>query len=268
MYPLANLRRWWRARLRGLDAPTPQAWAALLETLPLLARYPRESRDRLRELSGEFLRSKRIEAAGGLALEEHMRLAIAAQACVPVLSLGLRWYRGWTSVIVYPAGFVARHQYTDEAGVVHDVERPLIGESWEQGPLILSWEDVEDDIRAGSGGNVVIHEVAHKLDSLNGVINGMPPLHSDMRRSAWTEALSSAFEDLTRRLERGEPVPLDDYAAEDPGEFFAVVSEAFFIEPETLAGSYPRVYEQLCDFYRQDPLALSSASGGSAGGTR
>ena len=100
---------------------------------------------------------------------------------------------------------------------------------------------------------VIVHEMAHKLDLLNGEANGMPPLHAGMSRSAWTAAFSSAFEDFSERVERGEEVLIDDYAADDPGEFFAVMSEAFFLHPRDVREAYPEVYGQLEAFYRQDP---------------
>ena len=49
-------------------------------------------------------------------------------------------------------------------------------------------------------------------------------------------------------------LPLDAYAAQDPGEFFAVSSEAFFVEPARLQAAFPPWYDLLTRFFRQDPL--------------
>jgi len=216
--------------------------------LPVLYGLNRDELERLRELVILFLHEKSLEAAGGLELTEAMRLRIAAQACLPILNLGLDYYQGWVTVIVYPGGFLARHQYADSAGIVHTVQRPLIGEAWEQGPLILSWEDIEAASTL-TGFNVVIHELAHKLDMLNGVANGMPPLHATMQVEEWSWVFGTAYEDCCQGLE----TVLDPYAAESPAEFFAIVSEAFFEIPGVLNTVYPAVYEQLRAFYRQDP---------------
>ena len=118
--------------------------------------------------------------------------------------------------------------------------------------MILSWEDAaaaEQD----AGYNVVIHEFAHKLDMLNGDANGFPPLHADMSREAWSDAFSRAYADFCSRVDADEATTLDSYAAEDPAEFFAVMSEAFFQAPQVVRTDYPAVYEQLALFYRQDP---------------
>jgi Mlc titration factor MtfA (ptsG expression regulator) len=49
--------------------------------------------------------------------------------------------------------------------------------------------------------------------------------------------------------------PLDPYAATSLGEFFAVGSEAFFVDPLTLRQRMPVLYGLLGDLYRQDPAA-------------
>ena len=137
---------------------------------------------------------------------------------------------------------------------MHSVHRPLIGEAWERGPVILSWADILDTLDE-PGLNVVIHEMAHKLDMLTGEVNGLPPLHPGMKIEDWSRAFNAAYEQLCRDADRGRPTALDPYAAESPGEFFAVISEAFFETPGRVAETWPAVYEQLRMFYRQNPLA-------------
>lgn len=247
------IRHWWRQRIvRNTTVPQAQ-WDAAFAGLPLLERLQPHERQRLRELAILFLHYKSIEMAGGLQRNTHMDLLIALQACLPVLNLGLSWYRGWVSVIVYPQGFSPVHQEVDEAGVVHELRRPLLGESWLSGPVILSWEDTQ---RAGAmdGQNLVIHEFAHKLDMLNGDANGFPPLHRDMSSRRWTEVFSAAFDDLRARLGDGRPTVIDPYGGESPAEFFAVLSEVFFERPRMIRDAYPEVYTCLAQFYRQDPL--------------
>ncbi|MFM1892214.1 MAG: hypothetical protein RLZ44_1291, partial [Pseudomonadota bacterium] len=126
---LKALQRWWRT----LAPPTPvisdARWQALCAELPLLRHYDRAQRLALRQLSDAFLRDKRLIGAGGLTVTETMRLAVAVQACVPILELGLGWYDDWTTVILYPTEFMAEHDYQDEHGIVHHVRRPLAGEA-------------------------------------------------------------------------------------------------------------------------------------------
>ena len=219
-----------------------------------------DERARLKQLVILFLAEKPINGAGNLNIDNGARLAIAIQACMLILNLDLDWYKSWTEVILYPGEFVARHEEVDEAGVVHTVEMPMSGESWEHGTVVLSWADVRQAGKA-DGYNVVIHEFAHQIDMLNGDANGFPPLHQDMSREQWAKAFSTAYEHFCKRVDDWENTVIDDYAAEDPGEFFAVISEAFFEIPLAVRGEYPDIYAQLVKFYRQDPvLRLASAA--------
>jgi Mlc titration factor MtfA (ptsG expression regulator) len=252
------LRDWRRRRAAArIDAAE---WRATVANLPLLDGLSTAELEQLRELASRFLGEKSLEPAGGLELAPEMGPLIAAQACLPILHLGLDYYRDWYSLILYPEGFLAHHEYTDADGLVHKVHRPLIGEAWERGPVILSWADILDTLDA-PGLNVVIHEMAHKLDMLNGAVNGMPPLHRDMHIDRWSRSFNRAYRHLCRQVDSGQPTALDPYAAESPGEFLAVASELFFTMPGTLATTYPAVYRQLAAFYRQDPLARFMACG-------
>ncbi len=251
-----GLNAWWQRRRldRERARVSESLWDQVTGCLPLLEGLSVPEVAALRDLSLLFLREKAFEEAQGIRLNSSMRLSIALQACLPVLHLGLDWYRGWYAVIVYPDEFVPEREWVDENGVVWVSEEPLSGEAWEQGPIILSWADVEAG-QVRDGFNVVVHELAHKLDMRNGSANGHPPLHAGMSDSAWAEVFSAAYRDMVRRVESGEETPIDPYATESPAEFFAVVSEAFFELPHLLHGEYPQVYAQLRDFYRQDPAA-------------
>ncbi len=241
-------RRRWILRRGGLS---DRDWEELMQRLPAVARYDSHTRTRLRELVTLFLYEKSIEPAGGLELSDADRRLIALQASLPILGLGFDWYDGWRSVIVYPGEFESREQFTDENGVVHEVDEARAGEAWPQGPVVLSW--TADDDPQTDDLDVVIHEFAHKLDLVNGVANGMPPLHPDMGRDEWTQTFTRAYDDFVARYDRGDPLPFDEYAATDPGEFFAVASEVFLTTPDRVRDAYPRVYTQLCAFYRQHP---------------
>jgi hypothetical protein len=259
---MGPLTRWWRSRVLDRERARFGAgdWEQVLDALPLLDGLDEDASARLGDLALLFLRDKRLEPVQGLELTDPMRLLIAAQACLPVLGLGLDWYRGWYAVVVYPAEFVPERETIGEDGVVWIEREVRSGEAWEQGPVILSWADVEAGLEC-DGYNVVIHELAHKLDMLDGTANGRPPLHAGMPGEAWSAALSAAYDDLCLRVEGGEDTPIDPYATESPAEFFAVVSETFFELPELLQNEYPGVYAQLQSFYRQDPLARQRGLG-------
>jgi len=205
--------------------------------------------EKLKSLVLLFLAEKEFSGAHGIEVSDAMRVSIAAQACLPILKLGLDWYAGWTGIVVYPGDFRVPRSEVDEHGVVHEWDDELAGEAMPGGPVVLSWDAAANDPAM----NVVIHEFAHKLDMLSGETNGMPPLHAGMDRHAWTAAFEEAYEGFCDAVERNQDTWLDPYAAEHPGEFFAVISEAFFCEARETQRRYPAVYRQLRLFYRQDP---------------
>lgn len=249
----AAIRSWRRSRILRRNRLDPQLWDRVWARFGFVQRLTAEERERLRDLVVLFLHEKQLSAAGGLELTDEMRLGIAIQACILILNLDLDSYSGWVEIIVYPDEFVPRHEFRNEHGLIETDDTSYAGQAWLQGPVILSWADVEY-AWVGDGANVVIHEFAHKLDMLNGDANGFPPLHSGMSREAWSEAFTEAYDDLRRRVDRGQHSEIDPYAAESPAEFFAVLSEAFFETPELVKETWPQVYAQLALFYKQDPV--------------
>jgi len=246
-----KLSEWWRQRQGDrLDIPEP-LWDDVEAGLPFLGHLSPDERAHLRQLAREFIADKEWSGAQGLQLTPRIQLTIALQACLPILHLGLDWYAGWVGIVVYPGDFIIPRRMMDEDGVVHEFDDEVMGEAWYGGPVLISWFEHPEDT---DGINVVIHEFAHKLDMKSGDADGMPPLHAGMSRQRWSEAMTAAFSDFQRRVDSGEDTPLDPYGAELPTEFFAVASEAFFEAPELLQGEYPEVYQQLRNFYRQDPM--------------
>ena len=246
----------WRLRRARAKYPLPlDEWHQLVRSIPCLQNLSAVEMAHLRERVVRLLDRKTLNGVQGLRLTRHMQMQIAAQACLPILNLDLSYYDGWQEVIVYPDSFLVRHPVHDDIGLVSQSERILSGEAWEQGPVILAWSDIQHDLEQHEpGSNVIIHEFAHKLDMLNGRANGMPPLHRDMRPQAWTSALSTAYQALQDQLEHHQRARINPYGATSPAEFFAVLSEYFFTAPELLVDECPDVYQQLTQFYRQDPL--------------
>jgi MtfA peptidase len=226
-------------------------------------------RERLRELSTIFLAEKAFDPAGEVEIDDELRVSVAAQACLPILGLGLEWYSDWSTIIVTPKEYEVVQKDVDEAGVVHEYDDEFAGEAFDLGPVALSAADIEAS-GWGDGYNVVIHEMAHKLDGRDGTFDGCPPLHRGMDYGAWRSAFSGAFEDLRSRLDRPAPrrprgsrpggrarrgPRIDPYAAESPDEFFAVCCEYFYERPALLRSEYPEVFAQLALFFRRDPTA-------------
>jgi Mlc titration factor MtfA (ptsG expression regulator) len=245
-------RRARRLRVRNGELLSDGEWSSLLEQHPILTGFSPEELGRLRELVGVFVRIKRFEAAEGMVMAEHVKAVIAVQACLPVLNLGLEWYGNWKTVVVVPERFAGKGRSVDPAGVVHEWEDVRLGESWSRGPVVLSWHDVEASGWA-DGFNVVIHEAAHRLDLLDGAMNGRPALHAGMSPEEWQRVFTAAFVGLSERGLRGRSVALTDYALTSPAEFFAVLSEVFFERPHALLREHHHVYRLLKEFYRQEP---------------
>jgi Mlc titration factor MtfA (ptsG expression regulator) len=231
-------------------------WRALLAEHPIVAGLDADELTTLRGLVDGFLTRKRFESPGMEATLE-MYAVVALQASLPVLGLGAAWLEGWRTVVIVPTQFESTFSEVDEAGVVHEWTDEVAGESWDEGPLTLSWDDVESS-GWGDGFSVVVHEVAHKLDLTDGAMNGRPRLHPDLDPAAWHAELGAAF---AQRSREGSDALIDAYALENAAEFFAVTSELFFERPAELRRWHPGAYGQLVGFYRQDPAIRDPSPG-------
>lgn len=240
--------------LKRYPIPT-ELWERVTRKLPLLQHLNAAEKAHLRVLCTIFIHKKTFTTVDDLELNDEMMLIIAVQACLLVLKLGLDYYNGWIEIIIYPGAFLVNQDSANEIGVTTSQTHSLSGESWLRGPVILSWHDAYHDFHSPHPGhNVVVHEFSHKLDMLNGRANGMPPLHPSMQLEQWTDALSTAYETLLDNIEHHHHVYINQYAATNPAEFFAVISEYFFTAPVILKRHCPQVFHQLVSFYRQNPL--------------
>ncbi|POZ60358.1 zinc-dependent peptidase [Chromobacterium alticapitis] len=222
--------------------------------MPLLRGLSTEETDRLARLAGELLRAKAVTGLEDMEVDDAMRCRLALQMALPGMNLGMRAYDNWREAVLYPAPFVVRSRWQDGMGLSHEAEQVLIGQAHYQGPLVFSWPDVNESPLL-DGWNVVIHEVAHQFDMLDGPANGAPPLHKGMDRKLWSQQWNHAYRQFCREVDHGAEGWLDPYASENPAEFFAVLSEAFFEIPHLVARDYPELYRQLTLFYRQNPAA-------------
>jgi Mlc titration factor MtfA (ptsG expression regulator) len=241
-------------RLRRAPEPIdPVLWRQACAGLPWLAGLDADADARLAMLAARFLHGKTITPLAGLELDPRQRLQLAALCCLPLLGFGAEGLRGWSQLLVYPEAFRVNRSHVDAAGVMHEWEDELIGEAWDAGPLVLSWADIQADIADPDAGFcVAVHEMAHKLDVLDGVLDGTPPLPRAWQRE-WARDFQQAYDALVRTVERGRRTPIDDYAAEAPEEFFAVCSEYYFSDPATLRRAMPKVAAHLERFYTWQP---------------
>jgi MtfA peptidase len=257
------LRRWLSTlRTRREDAAVARraipddVWKRTLVRYPFLRRRDPADEAALRRMTSLFLDRKEFSTAGGLRLNDAMVVAIAAQAVLPVLRLGLERYGGFVGIVVHPDQVVARREVADEDGIVHEYDEVLAGEAMDGGPVMLSWRDVRGAGQgAASGYNVVIHEFAHVLDMADGASDGVPLLPPGLTRQAWLAVLEPEFEAFCLRVDRGHDTALDPYGSNGIDEFFAVASESFFVAPQPMHDEHPALYALLARLYRQDPIA-------------
>ncbi|UXI67941.1 zinc-dependent peptidase [Tahibacter amnicola] len=230
-------------------------WQATIDACPLLSPLSPTDQRTLRDLTGRFLAHKRFAPVQGMQLDDSRCLVIAAMACLPVLHLGFDWLRGWREVIVYPGEFrVRREHHDDHTGVVTEGDDVLIGEAWERGPLILSWADIVQDLEDPHAGfNVILHEITHKLDMLDGATDGVPPMPPWVSRREWIETFQRAYEAHCAAVDQDEETVIDPYAAEGPDEFLACLAEAWFSAPDIVDREMPGVGQLLARFFGPPP---------------
>jgi len=245
------LKNIWHGYLIKQSTISHGQWLEAYAHLPRLETLSNSEKGKLLELAIIFLHKKIFVGAHDFVVTEYMTMIVALQACLPILNLNIGWYDGWQTIVMYPEGFVPTREQTDQYGIVHQGASHLSGEAWLRGPVVLSWKDSQHGGQI-DGENLVIHEFAHKLDMLNGVANGFPPLHKNMDVSNWSSVFGNAYQHFSRAVESGIDSDISAYAATSPAEFFAVLSEVFFERPEVVNKHYPEVYNKLCKFYRQD----------------
>ena len=217
--------------------------------LPWVNALRPEYEARFNKLAATFLYQKTITPVEGLDLDAEQRLLLAAICCLPLIQFGAEGLHGWSELIVYPGAFRVHRDHVDAAGVLHAWDDDLSGEAWETGPLILSWADVCADLDEPHAGNcVAVHEIAHKLDLLDGVADGTPPLPRAWQRQ-WARDFQAAYDAFVADVDSGRETGIDPYAAESPEEFFAVCSEYHFSAPRLLRERMPAVAAHLRRFY-------------------
>lgn len=245
---------WWAARRRARLArvPFPRRWQRILQRrVPLVLQLPAPLQQRLRGLVQVFIADKPFIGCDGQAIDDEVRVTIAAQACLLLLGQpGDACYPQLRQVLVYPAAFIARRRQVLPGGVVSEEPQALAGESWQQGQVILAWSEVlAGAADPADGRNVVLHEFAHQIDQDGGEADGLPWRADGSQRQRFAEVMEGAY----ARHQQQPSALLDAYGATAPAEFLAVATEVFFERPQALAAEAPALYEQLAALYRLDP---------------
>lgn len=249
-----------RRRRRLLEQPFPEAWEDILrQSVPHAAHLGVDEAGRLRDFIRIFVAEKHFEGCGGFEMTDEVRVTIAAQAGLLVLGLPHEYFKNVETLLVYPTTVVTPERRLGTFEVPTAPARtgiPILGEAQLRGPVLLVWDAVKQSARHPEGGHdVVYHEFAHKLDMLDGALDGTPPLGDRESVRRWASVCEKAFTQLRERVGRGQRTFLDAYGATNEAEFFAVATEFFFDRPKAMLSHEPELYELLRDFYRQDPAA-------------
>lgn len=255
-YRLFLHRRLKRRRL--LRKPFPRDWEQTLQArMALYRRLPESLRARLRDDIRILLDEVAFYGCAGMTLTGPVKVLTAAHAALLVSGLNVNWFHNLKTVLIYPGAYRAR-QAIDDGLVYSEAADDRLGESWEEGRVILAWDTLEQEAAdPGSRSNVALHEFCHQLDQLDGEADGAPPLGSTEQAQRWQRVFEAAWKRLQHS--NGDSV-IDDYGAEEPAEFFAVATEAFFLCPKRLSQDEPELYQCLENFYRVSPASWAPAS--------
>ena len=246
-----------RRRARLLEQPFPTEWTrTLADNVAAYALLDEAEQQRLRDLTQVFIAEKHWEGCGGLTLTDEMRVTIAGTACLLIMGRDHDLYADVESILVYPSTVATPKR---ERGVFDsrttpvDSGVPILGEAWQGGPVIVAWDAVRTGSRdSADGHNVVIHEMAHKIDFVDGAADGTPPMESRAALRKYVDTCAAIFTAHREEVAEGKPGLIGAYAATHETEFFAVVTELFFEKPRALATAYPDLYAVLQDFYQLD----------------
>lgn len=249
-----GLRRKRDERTLRTRAIPDDLWTLTVVRFPFLSRRAEGDLAELRNLATLFLADKEFHGTHGLEVTDEIAVAIAAQACLPILRLGLHYYDFFKVIVVHPEEVVVKREVMDDDGVVHEFEESLVGEAPGPGPMVLTWQDIEQSTEYDMPYNIVIHEFVHVIDAADGYVHdGIPPLPNRAARDAWAQVIDAEYEAFCDDLDAGYESIVDPYGEQSVDEFFGVTVEAFFVTPDEFRREYPSLHQLYADYFQQVP---------------
>ncbi|MDZ7717610.1 MAG: M90 family metallopeptidase [Balneolaceae bacterium] len=233
----------------------PESWQEILYTeVPYYSQLPDNLKQTLRNHLVIFMDEKLFEGCNGLEMTEKKKVIISAYACVLLLGEPAGYYSDLQSILVYPDDYMAPVREEREGGVISEGTQARKGESWDLGSIVLSWDDIRENIKNQSSvHNLIFHEFAHQLDHQYGLTAGIGEYGEIFRDDEWTRILAHVYKTLQYKERRRINSVLDFYGATDPAELFSVATESFFLHPHQLREEFPKLYDVLKSFYNIDP---------------
>ena len=256
------IRRWRRDKV--MRRPFPAGWEAhLVANMGLYSRLNRADQLELQRHILVFLDEKHFEGCRGVEITDEIRVTIAGNACLLLLHRRTDYFPELVTVLVYPSAFFVEHKEVDEHGLEMTGIAENAGESWDKGNVILAWDSAKRGaLDPRDGLNVILHEFAHQLDSEAGDTDGAPLMESRAMARGWAETFQREYDALCEAVDDDRETFLDDYAATNPAEFFAVCVETFFEKPWQMRAHHPELYAALQAYFKQDPASWKRSSAG------
>ncbi|MFZ9012336.1 MAG: zinc-dependent peptidase [Anaerohalosphaeraceae bacterium] len=252
-----------RNKRRGvlMRKPIDKGFPAFIEkNIPLYLRLPADLKQQLHGMVNVFLAEKEFVGCSGQEITDEVRVTIAAQACMLLLNRKTNFFPKLKTIYVYPHTYVANGLMND-GGLIVEGKSVRLGESWQNGPVVLTWDSITGGARnIQDGRNVVFHEFAHQLDQEDGDADGAPILENRSCYRSWAAVLSAEYERLCNKTRGRRRSVLNKYGATNPAEFFAVATEAFFEKPKQMNKKSPDLYKELKSYYQIDPMSWDTSN--------
>lgn len=201
-----------------------------------------EAKERFDKRIEHFLSAVKITGVNAV-VEDLDRLLIASGAIIPVFAITDWQYINLHEVLLYPGAF---NQDFDQGGS----DRPVAGMVG-NGPLqnvmiITKWQLRQGFINDKDAHNTAIHEFVHLIDKMDGTIDGVPEIILERKYTGrWKDLMETT---IAQMKSYGSDINM--YGATNTAEFFAVISEYFFEQPERLKSNHPELYEMLSRIYK------------------
>ncbi|WP_324791815.1 M90 family metallopeptidase [Sulfuricurvum sp.] len=237
--------------------PFKEEYEIFLDKTPHYRKLSSEERYKIQRSILYFIHTKEFIGIG-LHVSDEMKIIIAFYACLLLIGKNTSYcYDKLKTIIIYPHAVMIKqvHSY----GGIYSKEQFMIeGQSADE-TVVITWHEAKNESYHMRHNNVIIHEFAHEIDFMDGVIDGVPPLEHS-KYDGWVKTLYKEFDQLNtiahKNRDWGKYKLLDTYAASNEAEFFAVVTERFFESPTALKHHFPDLYEEYKDFYQIDTAKL------------
>jgi Mlc titration factor MtfA (ptsG expression regulator) len=195
----------------------------------------------------QFLASVTITGVNA-EVEDLDRVLIAAAAIIPIYEIPDWQYINLHEILVYPGTF----NYDFEQGGQDRNISGMVGTGALQHAMIITkWQLRQGFINDHDTRNTAIHEFVHLVDKMDGSIDGVPEIILERRYCGeWKKLMEDTIEQM-----RTYGSDIDPYATTNTAEFFAVISEYFFKQPQRLRSNHPQLYNMLERIYRTATIA-------------